>query len=344
MEDEDDMSQPNPDVNPTRFFQTVNAYQASAALKAGIDLDFFTIIAEGKATASEVAASAKTSERGTRILCDYLTIMGFLTKEDGKYDLAPDAAAFLDRKSPMYLGGATQFLLTPEFVGGFSNLAEAVRQGRTTLSGQGTVDPDDPVWVEFAQGMAPLMMMPAQMMADLVPVDDDRETKLLDIAAGHGIFGITFAQRHPKLQVYAVDWKAVLEVAKGNADASAVGDRHHLLPGSAFEIDFGTGYDIALLTNFLHHFDKPTCVGLLKKIHGSLADGGRVVTLEFVPNEDRVTPPGSAGFSLIMLASTPSGDAYTFAELDEMFREAGFSRSELHAPEQSMQQVVISYK
>ena len=56
-------------------------------------------------------------------------------------------------------------------------------------------------------------------------------------------------------------------------------------------------------------------------------NGGRAVTLEFVPNEDRISPPDAAGFSLMMLAATPSGDAYTFSELDRMLRNAGFSRS-----------------
>jgi hypothetical protein len=55
--------------------------------------------------------------------------------------------------------------------------------------------------------------------------------------------------------------------------------------------------------------------------------GGQVATVEFVPNEDRVTPPQAAGFSMMMLGATPGGDAYTFAELDGMFREAGFGES-----------------
>jgi hypothetical protein len=136
----------------------------------------------------------------------------------------------------------------------------------------------------------------------------------------------------------------VLEVARENAQAAGVGDRHHLLPGSAFEVDFGGPYDLVLLTNFLHHFDVPTCEGLLRKIRASLAEGGVVATLEFVPNEDRVSPPGSAGFALVMLASTPKGDAYTFAELDAMFRNAGYSGSEIHTLEPSPQSLVVSRK
>jgi len=68
------------------------------------------------------------------------------------------------------------------------------------------------------------------------------------------------------------------------------------------------------------------------------------VTLEFVPNDDRVTPVESAGFSLVMLAGTPSGDAYTFAELERMFANAGFASSTIHALPPTFQQVVISEK
>jgi hypothetical protein len=66
------------------------------------------------------------------------------------------------------------------------------------------------------------------------------------------------------------------------------------------------------------------------------------VTLEFVPEEDRVTPPMAAAFSMTMLASTPTGDAYTFSELERMFADAGFSRSELHRIPPGAQSVVVS--
>jgi len=99
-----------------------------------------------------------------------------------------------------------------------------------------------------------------------------------------------------------------------------------------------------LLTNFLHHFDKTTCETLLRKVHAALAEGGRAVALEFVPNEDRITPPQAAGFSMQMLGGTPAGDAYTFAELERMFRNAGFSRSEMHELPPTIERVVVSYK
>ena len=123
-----------------------------------------------------------------------------------------------------------------------------------------------------------------------------------------------------------------------------VADRYHTIPGSAFDVDFGSGYDVVLLTNFLHHFDVPTVESLLKKVHASLGDGGVAATLEFVPNSDRVSPPGVAGFSLIMLATTPRGDAYTFEEFDRMFKNAGFVKNEIHSMEPGIEQLIVSRK
>jgi cyclopropane fatty-acyl-phospholipid synthase-like methyltransferase len=133
-------------------------------------------------------------------------------------------------------------------------------------------------------------------------------------------------------------------VAEENARAMGVGDRHHLLPGSAFEVDFGDGYDLALVANFLHHFDPPTCTTFMTKVHASLEPGGRAAIVEFVPNPDRVSPPMAAAFSMVMLATTPAGDAYTFTELESIAKDAGFSRVELAPAALGLDRLVIAYK
>ena len=70
-----------------------------------------------------------------------------------------------------------------------------------------------------------------------------------------------------------------------------IAGRFGTIPGSAFEVALGTGYDVALLPNFLHHFDFATNVTLLKRVRVALKPGGLVAVVEFVPNEDRVSPP-----------------------------------------------------
>ena len=333
-----------PQPSPQLFFQTINAHQRTEALKAAIELEVFTAIGEGNTTVAEIAKRCQASEKGMRVLCDYLTTMEMLTKQGDRYALTLDSSVFLDKRSPAYIGGATEFLCSPMLTAGFQRMTEAVRKGGTAIDNEGTLGPEHPIWVNFARGMAALMSMPAQMMAKLVDPNADRKLKILDIAAGHGLFGITFAAQNKQAEVTAVDWKAVLEVAKENAQKAGVADRYSTIEGSAFDVEFGTGYDLVLLTNFLHHFDPPTCETLMRKVHAALADGGRAVTLEFVPNDDRVTPPEVAGFSLVMLVGTPSGDAYTFRELEQMFANAGFSRSTIHELPPTFQQVVISEK
>jgi 2-polyprenyl-3-methyl-5-hydroxy-6-metoxy-1,4-benzoquinol methylase len=330
--------------SPQLFFQTVNSYQRTEVLKAAIELEVFTAIGDGTATTEQIAQRCKSSQRGIRILCDFLTIMGFLTKSGEQYSLTQDSAVFLDRNSPAYLGGALEFLLAPTLTENFKSFAEAVRNGGTVAPQDGIVTADHPVWVKFARAMAPLMAMPAQLTANLADPAANQKLKILDIAAGHGLYGIAFAKKNPAVEVVALDWPNVLGVAKENAAKAGVADRYRTIEGSAFEADFGDGYDLVLLTNFLHHFDIATCEGLLRKVYAALNQGGRAVTVEFIPNEDRISPPEAAGFSVIMLAETRGGDAYTFAELQRMFSNAGFSRSELHPLPPTIQTVVISEK
>ena len=327
---------------PERFFGAINAYEQTEAIKAAIELEIFTAIAEGNTTAAAIAKHCNASERGVRVLCDFLTIHGFLTKDGTQYGLTQDSAVFLNRKSPAYVGGVIEFLLTPRVREAHALLTEAVRRGGSAL-GEGNMVPENPDWVKFARAMMPMMVMPAQIMtAELLKGGEAH--KVLDIAAGHGIYGITVAKQNPSAEIYACDWKNVLAVAEENARAMGVGDRHHLLPGSAFEVDFGGGYDLALVANFLHHFDPPTCTTFMKKVHASLEPGGRAAIVEFVPNPDRVSPPMAAAFSMVMLATTPAGDAYTFAELEGIAKDAGFSRVELAPAALGLDRLVVAYR
>ncbi|MGH9650659.1 MAG: methyltransferase family protein, partial [Terriglobales bacterium] len=117
--------------SPVLFFETINAYQRTAALKTALELNLFTTIGEGAATAPELARRCQAAERGIRILCDYLVVVGFLTKDGNRYGLTPDTATFLDRRSPAYLGGTIGFLGSPMLTGGFQDLTATVRKGGT---------------------------------------------------------------------------------------------------------------------------------------------------------------------------------------------------------------------
>ncbi len=310
------------DASPALIFDTLLAHQRTAALRAAIELDLFRAVGDGPSDAATLAQKCSASTRGMRILCDYLTIIGLLRKEGSLYQHSPASAAFLDPRSPACLASIARFLGNPQMADSDQHLADIVRNGRTNLAGEGSVEPENPIWVEFANSMAPMMAPLAAPLGAVALEGLTGPLQVLDIAAGHGLFGIEVAKQHPEAHIVATDWAAVLDVAKANAAKAGVADRYQALPGSAFDVDFGGPYDIVLITNFLHHFDVPACIGLLKKVRAALKPGGRAATLEFVPNEDRVTPPMAAAFSMTMLMSTVSGDAYTFRELESMYREA----------------------
>jgi SAM-dependent methyltransferase len=321
--------------SPELLFQTLFAYQRTAAVKTAIELDLFSAIHEGASTAPAIAERIGASVRGTRILCDYVATLGFAAKTGDQYALTPDSSVFLVRQSPAYMGGVLEFLASNEIVRNLDGLTETVRRG-TVPPQSNIVSEENPVWEKFARAMVPMMAMAAHAIADILGGASSGPQRVLDIAAGHGIFGIAVAQRNPQAEVVAVDWPRVLTVATENAVALGVAGRHRTIAGDAFTVDWGAGYDVALVTNFLHHFDVPTCTAFLKKVHASLNPGGRVVILEFVPNEDRVSPPFPAGFALAMLAETAGGDAYTMADLTSMSEAAGFhkvTRHDLPGPE-----------
>jgi ubiquinone/menaquinone biosynthesis C-methylase UbiE len=335
------MSEASPSqATPFRLFGALSAYQLTLAIKSAVELEVFTHIADGASTVKEIAPRANASEKGIRILCDFLTIHGFLTKQGGTYGLAPDADLFLNKRSPAYIGSAALFLAHSSHIQNYLSLTESVRKGGT-VHDQGNMGPENPVWVEFARYMAPMSALGASALAHVIATPGTAQ-KVLDIAAGPGAYGIEIARLNPQAQIYGQDWKNVLEVSVESARAAGVADRYHTIPGSAFEAELGTGYDLVLLPNFLHHFDHPTNVTLLKRVRAALKPGGRVATVEFVPNEDRVTPPMPAAFSMMMLGSTPGGDAYTFKELAAMFADAGFGRSTYQELPPSPQSLILT--
>lgn len=322
------MSAEAPDVNsanPGLVFETLLAYQRTAALRTAIEINLFGALGSGPATSAELAQRCRVSERGVRILADYLTTISVIEKVGHTYRHSPTSATFLDPRSPASMASIVGLLGHPDVIRPWEQLTDIVRSGRTVLPGEGTVEPENPVWVEFAKSMVPMVAPAISPLAGAVLAHRSGSIRVLDIAAGHGMFGIEVARQNPAARVVVLDWSSVLEVARENARAAGVLDQMEFLAGSAFELDFGGPYDAVLLTNFLHHFDEATCVALLRKIRAALVPGGITATLEFVPNEDRVTPPMAAQFSMMMLGTTAKGDAYTLQDLERMHRAAGFS-------------------
>ncbi len=328
--------------NPGRIFDMINGYQLTAAVKAAVDLELFTAIGEGHQTVPALAQRCQASPKGMRVLADYFVVEGLLAKQDGVYSLLPDAALFLDQRSPAYMGAMTQFLSGPNLTHMFSELTAAVRKGGVAATAKGTTEDHFDGWVAFAESMEAMMGAAAQQMAAIATQGRSGPLAVLDVAASHGLFGFSIAKAYPEASLTALDWPNVLAITQANAARWGLAGRLRTIAGDAFHVDLGGPYDVILLTNLLHHFPFAECVTLLRRLKAVLKPGGVVLTLEAVPNEDRVSPPMPAKFALIMLATTPHGEAFPFSELEAMFREAGFASSDLVPLEMTPEALIIS--
>lgn len=325
-------------LTPIKFIECLNGFQKSAVARTAVELEIFTHIARGRDTVEQIASATQASARGIRILLDGLTVLDLIGKHDGRYRLTPESALFLDRESPEYVGGTVAFQHTPFLYDAFSRFTEAVRRGGVAVSEEGSMEAGHPVWIDFARAMIPIALPPARLTAQLAgPV-----TRVLDVAAGHGMYGISILQICPEARCVAVDWEGVLALARENARIAAVEERWSGLPGSVFDVELGGGYDAVLLPHILHHFDRNACVGMLGRLHDVMTANSRLFIVEMVPHEDRVSPSAAAWFAMMMLATTAGGDAYTLAEYGEMLEAAGFRLEHRHPVPGSARSVIVA--
>ena len=328
------------DIAPDRFIDNVFAYQRTAAVKAAIKIDLFSAIGAGADSVETLAAKVHASARGVRILCDYPTVQELLIKDGKRYRLTPSSSVFLDKRSPACMSSVIDFLAAPELMQlSLENPAAYVRNGGSV--GLANLVPDHPLWVKFARAMVPFMAPVAQGIATEVARWPSPPRKVLDVAAGHGVFGIAIGKAVPGARIVALDWRPVLEIALENARLAGLETRYDTIAGSAFDVEWGSDYDLVLMPNFLHHFDREGCVSILGRARRALAPGGAVLVVEMVPNDDQVRPPFPAAFAFVMLATTPKGDAWTARELQEMGRSAGFGDSVVQPLPPSPQTMIV---
>jgi 2-polyprenyl-3-methyl-5-hydroxy-6-metoxy-1,4-benzoquinol methylase len=313
--------------SPNRVLTDMAAFQLSSALRAAISFDLFTAIGEGCDTVAKLAERCNIAPRGARILADYLVMNRYLAKQNDQYQLVPESAYFLDSRSPHFLADPMPFIQAPSVLRDFDELESRVRAGGAPAD-PANYSGTEELWVSYARHMARNMVPKAEAAAAHVlgmlrPVPPE-PLKVLDLAAGHGHFGLQYARQYPHTHVVAQDAPTVLAVATENARAMGI-DHFSTIPGSVFDADLGSGYDVVVLANLLHFYGEAENIALLTKARQALKPGGIAVIVEFAPDDDRITPGNQGAFALFMLATTADGDTYTVNELMRMSERAGLT-------------------
>jgi ubiquinone/menaquinone biosynthesis C-methylase UbiE len=316
---------------PDRLISAFMAYRLTAIVRAGIEIDIFTAIAEGHLSPDALAPRCKADARGIRILADSLTIHALLTKKDDTYALTEESARYLNRLSPHYLGAAYSFSACPALWDQYGRLTEIVRQGGAR-SQDLALAPNNDLWLRFARDGADDMAKTARAIIPSIQKAAStcgvRRLKILDVAAGHGMFGITFAGEDPACRIVAQDRPNILEVLREHATAHGVADRFTFLPGDIQHVDVGSDYDVVMIPNLIHYMGRQDILQLFRKVRAALKPGGILAVIECAPDDNRIWPPPFGAFAMFSLVTSADGDAYTVNEILDMCRETGFENRE----------------
>ena len=317
------MSDKEKPLTPERISQLGWGYTASLTLEAGVRCRVFDVLDAGPKTVQQVAAETGASPRGLRALMNALVGFELLAKKGDAYTLTPESAAFLVSTKPGYRGGMFRHLST-QLIPHWMKLAESVQTGKPPVSvNQETTG--GPFFREFVEDLFAMGYDSAKVLADNLGVAKAAGPyRVLDLAAGSGVWSIALAEKSPHVRVTVVDWPAVIPVCQKVTARRGVADRYEYRPGDLLTTDFGTGYQAATLGHILHSEGEKRSRALLKKVFAALAPGGTIAVAEMIPNEDRTGPPFPLAFAVNMLVHTDEGDTFTFGEMSAWLKEAGF--------------------
>ncbi|HEY5992817.1 MAG TPA: class I SAM-dependent methyltransferase [Candidatus Udaeobacter sp.] len=324
---------PRKQVTSERLQQLGFAYAPPLIISAAVSNKVFDALENGAKTVEQVSKETGASVRGLRAIMDALVGLDLLKKDrNGKYLLTPESEAFLISNKPGTLAGFFQTIL-PRLASKWLQITEVARTGRPVAAvneeNEGTK-----FFSQLVESTIPRSYGGAQKLADHLKVAKTKdELRVLDLAAGSGIWGIAFAERSPRVRVAAVDWAGMIPTTKRITQKFGVTDRFKFIGGDLLEANFGNGYDIATLGHILHSEGEQRSRQLLKKTFSALKPGGTIAIAEWLVNDRRTEPTHSLMFAVQMLVNTERGDTFSFNEIKRWLGDAGFKRvRKLEAP------------
>lgn len=315
-------------VTPERIIQLAWGYVPPLVLEAAIHHRVFDALDSGPKTLSEVQRETGASERGLGAIMNCLTGLDFLAKDaDGRFSLTPESAAFLVSTKPAFHGGLLRHgskQLIPKWL----SLNEIVRTGEPSQAVNKEEEGGE-FFQQFVTDIFPLSYPAALALSRHLT----GAKRVLDLAAGSGVWGIAMAQGSKDATVTAVDWPGVIPTTQKTVAKFGLADRFSFVAGDLREADFGSGHDVATLGHILHSEGRERSQALIQKTFKALAPGGTIAIAEFLVNPESTGPVGSLLFAVNMLVNTDTGDTYSFEEISNWLTAAGFKNARtLDAP------------
>jgi 3-hydroxy-5-methyl-1-naphthoate 3-O-methyltransferase len=320
-------------VTPERIMQFVFGFAPTLILEAAIKHRVFDLLDGAPKTAHEVSAESGASERGITAIMNALVGLNFLVKDDqGLFALTPESSQFLVSTKPGFQGGILRHA-SEDLIPKWLHLNEIVATGRP-MQAVNQENSGADFFEGFVNDIFPMSYPSAQALGRHLPLNGaGSPIRVLDLAAGSGVWGIALAQADQRVHVTAVDWPQVLTVTRKTVARFQLTDRFCFVEGDLLQADFGSDFAVATLGHILHSEGEQRSRALLTKACAALRRGGTVAIAEFVANQDRRGPVNALLFAVNMLVNTDSGDTYSFEEISRWLAEAGFANARrLEAP------------
>ncbi len=309
------------------------AYAPPIIVGAAVSNRLFDALESGPKTVNELSNSTGASKRGLRAVANALVGLELLKKDrQGKYSLTPESQGFLLSNKPGSLAGFFAMNST-HLIPDWLHLSETVRTGKPSVAlNQEKYGPE--FFSALVENIIPMSYPAAAALGDSLGLKKaHRPIRVLDIAAGSGIWGIALAQQSQQVRVTAQDWAAMIPTTKRITQKFGVANRFDYIEGDVSEADFGSGYDVATLGHILHTEGEERSPKLLKKVFRALKSGGTIAIGEWLVKDDRTGPPNGLLFAVNMLMHSERGDTFSFNEIKSWLEQAGFKKvRKLKAP------------
>jgi ubiquinone/menaquinone biosynthesis C-methylase UbiE len=315
-------------LTPDRIMQFAWGYAPTLVIEAAVQHGIFDLLDKGPLTAAQVAKKSGASERGTKAILNVLVSLNLLERKGEKFALTEESATFLVSTRPAFYGMLFRHI-SSQLLPNWLQITEIVRTGKPAARVNGKKD-GAKFFAQFVESLFPLSFAAASALGNHLGVAKaSAPMSVLDIGAGSGVWGISIAKQSQHVRIHAVDWPDVLKVTRRVAQKHGVANRLSTAEGDFFEADFGKGHRVATIGHILHSEGRERSQRLLKKVFNALAPGGTVAIQEFVPNEERTGPPPALIFAVNMLVNTEAGDTFTFGEMSQWLKKAGFKNPRL---------------
>ncbi|OQP47498.1 methyltransferase [Niastella yeongjuensis] len=323
-------------VTPTRIMQTGFAFWSSKVLLSAVNLQLFTLLAQGSKTAEAIKSELKLQERGLTDFLDALVAMNFLHREgngaSAKYCNTLESDAFLDKNKSCYLGGMLE-MANNRLYPFWNNLEEALQTGQPQNEVKNgnkpifeTLYEDENKLKEFVAAMGGIQTPNFIAFARQFNFAD-YDTHC-DIGGAGADLSIQIAKHHPSMHSISWDLPQVAPIATRNIEQHEVQDRIAVQSGSFFTDEFPKA-DVITMGNILHDWNLEQKKMLIQKAYNALPKGGAFVVIENVIDDERKENAFGLLMSLNMLIETRGGFDYTAADFISWTKEAGFAHVDI---------------